>query len=197
MDEEQRLRLLDRNREKREVEWATFEDRRAKSAVDMEAYVDGRYPITPRQRSFVRNFIQHWNAQRAYEEAGYSGNPALGVARLFKVPALAAAIKYEQKLAASKAGITAEWVMKKMMEVLPMYMGEEEVQIPVAFQGELIQNSGLKFHSAETKGLLEMMAKSTDFFEGGSSPDKQVQVNIDLGSLGNLPELTTIIEQGE
>lgn len=194
MDEKSRVARLDVVSAKKERLWAEFEDRRARSAVDMEAYAEGRYPVTDRQRSFVRHLITHWNAARAYEEAGYVGEPHAGVARLLKVPALAAAIQYEQKLAAKKAGLTSEWVMKKLMDVLPMYMGEVEVEIPVAFQGQLIPQQAKKFHSAETKGLLEMMAKSTDFFDGGSSPDKQVQVNINLGSLGNLPLAHAAIE---
>jgi hypothetical protein len=194
LDEATRNRKLEAVSRKREAQWAEFEDRRKQSAVDMESYAEGRYPITDRQRSFVRNFIQHWNAARAYEEAGYSGNPVKGVARLFKVPALAAAIQFEQKLAAKKAGLTSEWIMEQMMKILPKYMGEEEVEIPVAFQGELIPNQAKKFHSAEAKGLIEMMAKSTDFFDGGSSPDKQVQVNIDLGSLGRLPLVREAID---
>lgn len=192
--EEKRLARLDRVRKRREAQWADFEDRRAATKADIEAYAEGRYPITDRQRSFVRNFIQHWNAERAYEEAGYLGNPSRGVARLFRVPMVAAAIDHEVRLAAKKAGLTAEWVTKKAMELYPKLVGEEEVEIPVAFQGELIPARAKKFHASETKSLLEMLAKSTDFFEGGSSPDKMVNIAIDLSRLGVTPTFKEAIE---
>ena len=61
--------------------------------------------LNPRQRAFVENYMEHFNARRAYIQAGYSKNGAdQSASRMLRITKVSAAIHEQMQL----IGITPE-----------------------------------------------------------------------------------------
>jgi phage terminase small subunit len=76
--------------------------------------------LTARQRLFVWEYIQDWNAKEAALRAGYSINVAkmaTGAEGLLKVPAVAVAVEKHRRNLERKAVVSAERVLEELQDV--------------------------------------------------------------------------------
>jgi phage terminase small subunit len=112
--------------------------------------------MTPKQRRFVQEYPIDGNGSRAAIRAGYSPRTARSIAHenLTK-PAIAEAISREEAALAERTGITQEWVIENLKEILEIAKDPAVVQLAAANRAsELIGRHLGMFRDAEAQSSL-------------------------------------------
>lgn len=79
--------------------------------------------ISDRERKVIDNYIKTLDKGGSLREAGYAASTCRNPGQVFSKPEVAKEIKRRLKIVSTKAGITAEYVLKKIQEIVEADIG--------------------------------------------------------------------------
>lgn len=117
--------------------------------------------LTPRQKEFVRCYVQHFQGSRAAREAGYSEHTASRMAyQLLRTPHVRQELDRRLEEATATAGIDANWVLARYVDLY-----EKCMQIQEVTDRKGRPTGEFTFDSAGADRALQMIARFTGGFD--------------------------------
>lgn len=153
--------------------------------------------LNPKQKTFCDEYLVDLNATQAAIRAGYSKKTAkvIGAENLTK-PAIATYIDKRMDKRAEKTGVTIDWVVNKLKDLVEICMASKPVTIKV--NGELVESGKYKVDSFGAKGALELLGKHLGMFkENEKDPVPAVNLYqlLSGGNNGDLKDEAKLKEQ--
>ncbi|REK56689.1 MAG: hypothetical protein DWQ49_09975 [Bacteroidetes bacterium] len=139
--------------------------------------LDGWVDLDSKRKAFAMRYIIDYDHRTAAEESGFSPNIAMS---LLREPLTAAFISELQKEKGLSNIVTSDFIKTQFVNLIPYLSGQIEVPI-VTGSGEQIE--ARKFYPGELVNVLKELAKSTKFYEDGSSDKGVTNIQINMGDL--------------
>jgi phage terminase small subunit len=122
--------------------------------------------LTAKQEMFVQEYLVDLNATQAAIRAGYSEKTAGSIGHeLLKKPEIATRIEELKRERAEKAGITAEWVLQKLTEVVAKSMQEKPVEKWDYQKKQMVETGEYVYDSQGANRALELIGKHLGMFK--------------------------------
>lgn len=151
--------------------------------IDYESIIDrnranGWDDLDPKRKAFALEYLANGHDHRAAaEKTGFGASRGM---RLLREPLTNAYIDHVQNAHYSGRLITKQFVTSQYMRLLPMLMGDEEINIVLSNGAEM---TGKKFHAASAVSVLRDLAKATGYISDVNAEpnDGLVEVLRELG----------------
>jgi len=124
--------------------------------------------MTPKQKRFCEEYLLDLNATAAYKRAGYKaeGNAAeVNASKLLRNAKVYARIEELKKERSEKTKINAEWVIKKLVDVVERAMTAEPVMVFDPESRTLVESGEYQFDSNGANKALELLGKHIGMFD--------------------------------
>lgn len=119
--------------------------------------------LSPKQKTFCQEYLVDLNGTQAAIRAGYSPKTAnVQSSCLLIKPNVKAYVEQLQGERADRTGVTVDWVVDKLRELVEICMSAKPVLIRVG--GELTESGEYKIDSYGAKGGLELLGKHLGMF---------------------------------
>lgn len=138
-----------------------------------------RTDLTQKEKSFIKHYLTHYNAARAYREAGYAA-PSVSAARLtaYKLkatPIVAAEINRQEAERFERLDITADKVLQELANLafsnMADYCSWDEKGIKIVDSESLSR--------AQTAAIIQITEKTKKSFSSGTTKEVTVKINPD------------------
>ena len=149
----------------------------------IKANIEQGFPdLDPKHKAFAYNYVATLNHRDAATESGF---PAARGIQVLRDPLVNAMIGFLQDKMATRSIITREFVEAEMLALNDIAMGRVETKMVDKDGGSF---SEFVHNLPVAKAVQTELAKSTKFYQDGSSQGGEVQISINLGALGVRPE---------
>lgn len=146
------------------------------------------YKLNDKQKRFALEYLKDLNATQAAIRAGYSEKTAYSIGqRLLKNVEIKALIEEEQKKVAEKTGLSAEWVVVELMDLVRIC----KAAVPVMRKEgkELVETGEYKIDSFGANKALELLGRHLDMFGERTPGDTNITLNLNQSLVMALHEV--------
>ena len=135
--------------------------------------------LEPKQKMFAIRYLESYSAVKAATEAG--GLSVSWCRTQLRDPLVMEYINELQLMYTSRSFINKDFINMQMLQHLEVVKGEVEAPFCLA---DGSQAEGKRYDAPQVSKVLTELAKSTKFYEDGSSEKAAVTVNVNLAALG-------------
>ncbi len=149
------------------------------NALVLQNKKDNWASLEPKQKMFAIRYLETYSVSKAATEAG--GVSADWARKQLRDPLVMEYIKDLQSMYANRSFIDKDFINMQMLQHLEVVKGE--VAAPFCLS-DGSQVEGKRYDASQVSKVLTELAKSTKFYEDGSTEKAAVTVNVNLAALG-------------
>lgn len=162
------------------------------NALVLKNQTDNWPDLVAKQKMFAVRYLETYSATKAATEAGEAS--ATWGRKQLRNPLVMAYIGSLQEMYNQRSFINKDFINVQMMMHLEVVKGEVEAPFCLA---DGSQAEGKRYDAPQVSKVLTELAKSTKFYEDGSSEKAAVTININLEALGIEEKGVGAIIEGE